>query len=782
MAKFVTTLAQKQLETHGEKLFKSWRENASGQELLVFIDKPEEVENTDSNIHFKRIENPAYYQFLEKHKGNPAACGVWQNGYEYRLDTVRFCHKIYAISEGVKYLTDKDELYVWWDADAWLTAPITSESFKELLSPVDWVGAYLGRKDWDHTETGFIAFNMKNPESKNMINAMVKLYDSGNVFKLSQGRTDSCVYDVVREAYTKQRGQKFLNLSEGVSGSHVWPNTVLAKFSEHAKGPEAKSKIYGDNTITAGPQSTLNQTATTEKMGNRYDQIYKMIEFTKPKIIAEVGVARGDRAVSMIEKAFKYVDRVIYFGFDIFEDGDEELNKKEMNGKKVSPLSEVENRLKALQKKYPNLFFTLYKGNTNDTLPAYVNKYITLKNSTGINLTVTPSMADLAFIDGGHSVETIRNDYLHFSNVDLILLDDYYIPDQRGNCPDTTKFGCNFLEKELEVFKPLPIADPVRDGGLVKMVATGKLAKGIEIKTKDTKSAPNQVTQSNMKNANGKGVKIETKNSIPNEVLQSQADNTCKVMKQYNIPEVQSCELHERWAYLIGGAPSYKKPENIEEIKKASLNNGIVFSSKTAHDYLISQGIVPWGCLLLDPRPHVADHFEIHPDVKYFVASQCHPDVFDKLIKGNANIHVYHAEVAAGERDIILGHFPNARMLAGGSTSQSRGISVLMLMGFYKFKLFGLDSSYPEKPTKVHGINQEKQPIEITVNDTKTKQPLGGGKFWTDPELLAQINDMEHITKIFGHLKLECKSEGLMKTMLEHWLKEKRSFEELYSI
>lgn len=791
MTKFVTTMAQSQIGDLGEKLFESWTKFSKDEKLIVFVDSTLNLApawlKEWRNVEFHQIENPNYKAFLDKHRGNPAACGVWNDGYEYRLDAVRFCHKIYAIEEGLKYLTPEDELYIWWDADAWLTAQISEDIIKEAIGPIDWLAASLGRKDWDHTETGFIAFNMTNSETRNFINTMTKLYDTGHVFKLAQGRTDSFVYDVVKDAFSKQKGQKFKNISEGVPGNHVWPHTTLAAFSEHAKGPVAKSKLGAVITPQfQAPQGAITQTPqganiNTNQLRNRYDQIYKLIELTRPKIIAEIGVAQGERAETMILEAAKTADKVIYFGFDIFEDGDEELNKKEMNGKRVSSLDEVTNRLKRLQERVPNLFFTLYKGNTNDTLPAYVNKPITLKNKTGLSITVTPSMAELVFIDGGHSVETIRNDYTAFKNNKLILLDDYYIPDEQGKCPDTTKFGCNFLESSLDVVRILPVADPVTGGGRVKIMATGPIAERINVtqENKMPQGVNPAATQNQVKNQNGKGIKIETRNSIPNEVLQAQADYACRMMKEHNIPESPTCTLHDKWGYLIGGAASYKTQENIEEIRRASLNNGVIFTSKTAHDYLITQGIVPWACILLDPRPHVADFFEIHPDVNYFVASQCHQAVFDKLIKAGAKMWVYHAEVAAGERDVIKRHFPNARMLAGGSTSQSRGISILMNMGFYKFKLFGLDSSYPVKPERVHGINQEKQPIEISVNNNITNEKIGQGKYWTDPELLAQINDMEHITKIFNHLVIDCKSEGLMRDMLEHWLPKKQDISEI---
>ena len=62
---------------------------------------------------------------------------------------------------------------------------------------------------------------------------------------------------------------------------------------------------------------------------------------------------------------------------------------------------------------------------------------------------VQPTEADLVFIDGGHSVETVENDFDRLRGCKNILMDDYYTPCNRGLCPDVTKFGCNQLVEKV---------------------------------------------------------------------------------------------------------------------------------------------------------------------------------------------------------------------------------------------------------------------------------------------------------------------------------------------
>lgn len=804
MIKFITTLPGSEIPTMGEKLFRSWDEYSSPKmKMIVLLHKKDEIPKQEyKNLEFKHIEDEKYYEFLEKYSHIPECRGRLPNNvYEYRFDAVRFCHKVYAINEGLKYVTDKDELYIWWDSDAFFTSKITPQILKTNLGPFNWLASYLGRKDWDHSETGFIAFNLKNPETKSFIKDFVNIYNSGEIFKAEKGRTDSHIFDLIMDFYSRYKGQIFKNLSKDISGNDVWSKTFLNNFSVHHKGFESKiknnliSEEYFKNMNNISEENKEHMNKETIRIENqkdigfmkRYVQLYKFIEAFKFKIITEIGISKGDRAEEMIRTALKNSNKCVYFGFDLFEDLDDETAEKELNKKQISSYNEVYERLRKIQKEHKGFFFALYKGNTRETLPKYADKIIELANDDGIVIAVKPTMSEFVFIDGGHSVETIENDYEHFKNCPLVILDDYYEPDEKGVMPDINKFGCNFLLKKYPHLKVLPIADRIIGGGFVKFVLGGKNAENIIIKTEnETKTPENRsigVVKNDSLSLGKKGIQIQTKNSLPDEEIQKHVEYTCKKMIEYNIPEVQNCHIHDTWAYMIAGAPTYKKLKYMKMIEEAvrDKSKGLVFTSKTAHDYLIENDLTPWACILLDPRPHVIKTFKPHKDVLYLVASQCHPSVIDTLLENNCKIQVYHAAVAAGEDRVVKKYFPNGTMIPGGSTSQTRGISVLMRMGFYRFKLFGLDSSYPSKPDKVHGINQEKSAMEIEVNLKNPDRSLG--KFWTDPEMIVQINDLEHILKIYPHLEIDCQSEGIFGALYnEEWKKErmKCNFSEVY--
>lgn len=176
---------------------------------------------------------------------------------------------------------------------------------------------------------------------------------------------------------------------------------------------------------------------------SRYKQLLQLIDVFQPKSIVETGVWNGQNAIRMINQASKFGD-VSYTGYDLFEDGTPELDAKEFNVKhhnnKTAVLATILHNIP------PQHSVHLIKGDTNETL-------------------IDGLHSDFAFIDGGHSIETIRSDYHKLSACSVIVLDDFYTPDEHGNCPDISLYGCNSLVRNLSHVQLLPIKDPVMGGG-----------------------------------------------------------------------------------------------------------------------------------------------------------------------------------------------------------------------------------------------------------------------------------------------------------------------------
>lgn len=176
----------------------------------------------------------------------------------------------------------------------------------------------------------------------------------------------------------------------------------------------------------------------------RYLNLLILILIYRPKKILEIGVYNGRRSLQMIEAAKIFNKDIFYYGFDLFEDTNKTIIKKERS-KKASRKSDILRRLSQHAKVF------LFKGFTKQTLKKFAKK-----NKKEI---------DFAFIDGGHKVGTIANDYYYCNKIckkkSIIVFDDFY----SLNKPNTKMFGSNkifFKLKDKQKIKLLPLEDKYR--------------------------------------------------------------------------------------------------------------------------------------------------------------------------------------------------------------------------------------------------------------------------------------------------------------------------------
>lgn len=141
---------------------------------------------------------------------------------------------------------------------------------------------------------------------------------------------------------------------------------------------------------------------------------------------------------------------------------------------------------------------------------------------------------------------------------------------------------------------------------------------------------------------------------------------------------------------IAGGGPSLA--DTCSEL------TGYVAAINGSLAYLLSRGIVPQMCGICDPSPHMRDIIEADPRVTYFVASVVDPSVYDKLVNAGCRIYRWNlSSIPGGEK--LLGEIePDYFLIGGGSTMGLRWIPLGYTLGFRKFHLHGLDSSFRIDP------------------------------------------------------------------------------------
>lgn len=178
----------------------------------------------------------------------------------------------------------------------------------------------------------------------------------------------------------------------------------------------------------------------------RYSQLIDIVKANKPKVVVEIGSWDGGRAIEMA----KVNPDMHYVGFDLFERASEYSDLKEKNVKPHYSARQVMDRLDDF-----GLKATIVCGDTNETFSSWAD--------------ANPESVDMVYIDGGHSVDTITNDYKNalkaIKKGGIIVFDDYY-----EDMPNIDRFGANrVLEASGRDFDVLPLKDPVRGGGFTKM-------------------------------------------------------------------------------------------------------------------------------------------------------------------------------------------------------------------------------------------------------------------------------------------------------------------------
>ena len=178
---------------------------------------------------------------------------------------------------------------------------------------------------------------------------------------------------------------------------------------------------------------------------SRYNSLLNLIQLFQPETIVETGTWKGYNAIRMLRAMRMWCDRPAYIGYDLFEEGTDATDAEEFNVKERPSCLGAADKIK---RKCPWAEIHLTKGNTRETLK--------------------PVVADFAFIDGGHSVETIRHDYEKLRGSKVIVFDDYYTADDEGRVPDITKVGCNSIVQGLP-HAIIAGKDKLKGGGIVNL-------------------------------------------------------------------------------------------------------------------------------------------------------------------------------------------------------------------------------------------------------------------------------------------------------------------------
>ena len=152
---------------------------------------------------------------------------------------------------------------------------------------------------------------------------------------------------------------------------------------------------------------------------------------------------------------------------------------------------------------------------------------------------------------------------------------------------------------------------------------------------------------------------------------------------------------------LVCGGPSLKR--SAKAIKLRQSMGASIVTVNNALRFLLDNGITPDSHVMLDAREENVSFIENAPKpVRYFLASQVHPSVFDAL--SGHKVVLWHSGMHDGTElmEIVQPWFdegPNQKpvvFVPGGGTVGLRAMNLAWLSGYKTIHIYGMDSSYED--------------------------------------------------------------------------------------
>lgn len=232
---------------------------------------------------------------------------------------------------------------------------------------------------------------------------------------------------------------------------------------------------------------------------------------------------------------------------------------------------------------------------------------------------------------------------------------------------------------------------------------------------------------------------------------------------QRGFQEVRPFARHDAPLMILGGGPSLTPfwPD-IERKRKAGM---ALVTVNGTYNQCLERGLKPSAQIVVDAREFNKRFVQpVVPDCKYLLASQCHPALFDAAAAHKDQVWLWHSRTASD----LLDAYYRARgevwySVPGGSTAMLRGFSLLRMLGWWRFEVYGFDSCYAPDGTH-HAFPQPE-------NDGQEVFPItcGGRVFMGTTWMQSQAQEFIDQTRsgLMDEIALEVHGDGLIAHIIK---------------
>lgn len=241
-------------------------------------------------------------------------------------------------------------------------------------------------------------------------------------------------------------------------------------------------------------------------------------------------------------------------------------------------------------------------------------------------------------------------------------------------------------------------------------------------------------------------VQITTKYCVDSSTHDAHVRHACSL----GLPPVPVAKPDERRDHpiaIVCSGPSLK--DTWQDVKSFKT----ILTCSGAHDYLINHGIVPTYHMETDPRPHKAVFTRVpREDVKYLIASNCHPDVFRNL--NGKQVFLWHVS------DPNLHKFPRGHWcLTGGCNVGLRAMVMARLLGFHDVHIFGMDCSAEKRKFHVNYHPNEPKPKGHRI------VKVGKRRFYSSDVFIECARQFFKETMLLSDVQTTLHGDGLLQAL-----------------
>lgn len=239
----VTTCNQDGYMSYGKRMLETFQRYWSRDIILVFYNEGIQDLPNAPNIIYRDLPD-WFIKWKEKHKNNRRAHGKdprynkKDKHYDFRLDCIKFSHKIAALTDIGLELTQG--LLVWIDADTVAHESIDPQWLWSINQRKDSYLAWLDRKR-PYPECGFLTFRCSMYPHLRFMNLLKSTYESDQVFSYEETHDSFVINQLIRKGVLEGWMPKPFNISGNFETKHhPFVFSILGDRLDHAKGARKK--------------------------------------------------------------------------------------------------------------------------------------------------------------------------------------------------------------------------------------------------------------------------------------------------------------------------------------------------------------------------------------------------------------------------------------------------------------------------------------------------------------------------------------------------------------